>query len=260
MPTVILSQRFSTDSQEVWKAAVAAGWDAHRAIRFGVPMLDQSTPYCVYGELTFADIMARRCDLGLLDPPDDFLPELPFELLQRQVTLLPVYSLPLFTQRAFFKPANDKFFHRGVFERGTDVPVRHIEIDAPVIISEVVNFEWEFRAHCILGRVGTIAPYISPLQAGDTERRQAEEDARGFTQRVLDEHGHRLPSAVVLDVGKLDTGKWAVVEANQAYASGIYDGANMPIVLAAILGSAGPLADVREGDRQFLRPRIEVEL
>lgn len=257
MPTVILSQRGSADSNDIWRAALARKWGVHRAIRFAPPDASAEKPWCTFAEAGMADIIAARCGLGLLDPPDDFLPELPAELTQRMITCLPVAALSLFTKRAFFKPANDKFFHRGVFERGADVPVRYVDKRAPVIISEVVNFEWEFRLHCLDRQILTASNYQAPLGGTDIEEENALIEATEFGDAVLRGHGHRLPSSVVLDVGKLDTGAWAVVEANQVYSSGMYELTDMDAVLDCILRAAGPLDAVSEDDRAFLRPRIE---
>ncbi len=61
------------------------------------------------------------------------------------------------------------------------------------------------------------------------------------------------PSAVVLDVGRIEGRGWAVVEANQAHASGIYGDADVAPVLDCALRSAGPLSAVSDRDRPFLR-------
>jgi hypothetical protein len=61
---------------------------------------------------------------------------------------------------------------------------------------------------------------------------------------------------VVLDVGHIEERGWAVVEANQAYASGIYGEADVNAVLDVCRRSAGPMSNMLERDRRFLRPRI----
>lgn len=81
-PTVLLSQRFSTDSNEVWKAAVKRDWNIHRAIRY-MPPDPLPGQVFAFGEVNFCDIMADRAGLGLLDPPDDWLAKLPMEMLSR---------------------------------------------------------------------------------------------------------------------------------------------------------------------------------
>ncbi len=260
-PTFILSQRMSSDSQDVWGAVVKRGWNVHRAIRFRPP--EDAVLCCVYGELLVCDIMAARAGLSLLDPPDNFLPSLPKEFLKRDVVLTTVGGLHDFKDRAFFKPANDKVFTAGVYERGADVPVRYLDPSCPVLVSEVVAFATEFRCHVLDGSVVSMDHYRltgSPEEvAGDPD---AYEDrcrsaARDFAELVLKSWSHGLPSAVVLDVGCLEGRGMAVVEANQAYSSGLYGGVNDKI-LDVILRSSGPENLVSSRDTAFVRPRIEV--
>jgi hypothetical protein len=226
----------------------------HRAIRFQPPAVLPDVR-CVFGEILLCDIIASRADLGLLDPPDDFLPELPLEWLQRQVTMFPAHAVKLWQSRAFFKPANDKVFQRGVYERGADVPLRHVSQRCPVLISEVVNFDLEVRLYCLDGVVRTAAPYLMI----DEDEASARDAGAEFGQRFLDRFADRLPSGVVLDVGRIEGGKWCVIEANQAYASGIYQGADTQAVLDVVQRAAGPMGSVSEKDRKFLRERIVVE-
>jgi len=67
------------------------------------------------------------------------------------------------------------------------------------------------------------------------------------------EHGHELPSAIVLDVGLIEGSGWAVVEVNQCHASGIYGDTSVGGVLACCERSSGPIESVSERDRPFLR-------
>ncbi|MEW1587723.1 ATP-grasp domain-containing protein [Micromonospora vinacea] len=76
-------------------------------------------------------------------------------------------------------------------------------------------------------------------------------DALAFGTDLVAGFGHTLPSAVVVDVGLVD-GRWAVVEANAAWASGAYV-ADPDLVLDVVLRAAGPTASVTASDRQFIR-------
>lgn len=247
-PTVMLSQRFSTDSQAVWNAARKEGWDVHRAIRYLPPdPLPESV--CAFGEVSFCDIMADRAGLGLLDPPDSWLATLPEDLLKRDVASCDASRLHLWGKRAFFKPSNDKVFSAGVYERGSDVPTRYVDPSCPCYVSEVVAFDVEYRCHVLDGVIVRMAFYRM-VGADDEEMRP---DALLFAESVLGSHAHELPSAVVLDVGRIEERGWAVVEVNQVHASGIYGDADVTPVLQTILRSAGPLSAVSERDRKFLR-------
>jgi len=146
-PTIILSPRFSTDSDDFWRAAVAEGWNVHRAVRYAAP--EGAENACVYGEVAFCDMMAERMNLGLLEPANDWLGTLPPELLKRDIWCGTVADLDRVTSRSFVKPANDKVFSFGVYERGDDVPVKWVDPVCPIIVSEVVAFDIEVRLHLL---------------------------------------------------------------------------------------------------------------
>lgn len=250
-PTILLSQRFSQDSQAVWQAAVRRGWPVHRAIRFSVP---DPLPelVCAYGEVTFCDIMADRARLALLDVPDSWLALLPREFVKRDVwqcTKLTV-DAEKFNSRLFFKPANDKVFQCGVYERATDLHLKHIDDDCPILVSEVVEFNVEFRCWVLDGKVINCEYY---RLVGERDENAAREEAIDFAETVLAHQPEKLPSAVVLDVGIIEGRGWAVVEANQAYASGIYGDAPVDDLLNVILRAAGPQHLLLERDRPFVR-------
>jgi ATP-grasp domain, R2K clade family 3 len=252
VPTVLLSQRFSTDSQAVWNAANRAGWGIHRAIRY-LPPDPLPDRVCAYGEVSFCDIMADRAGLGLLDPPNDWLPRLPYDVVKRDIAFCQAGRLHLFGRRSFFKPSNDKVFSAGVYERGSDVPLKYVDPGCPCLVSEVVAFDVEYRCVVLDGLITRMEYYRMVGIADTTEEAVVQSEARAFAEAVVAGHSHELPSAVVVDVGRIEGRGWAVVEANQVHASGIYGEGDVTPVLDATLRSAGPMSAVSERDRPFLR-------
>lgn len=251
--TIILSPRFSSDSQDIWRAAVRKGWDIHRAICYKAP---ETTDCCVYGELITCDIMADRCGLALLDPPDFFLSELPYEYVKRDITCCTklVFNRVFrsdFKTKLFVKPANDKVFTYGIYYKKGDVPLQNIADDCPIIVSSVVDFETEVRLYCLDNKVLTLDHYRF---IGDRDEQNELNEAKQFGQEVLDKYGNMLPSAVVLDVGRISDGSdWAVIETNQAYSSGIYGTADCDAILDITYRAAGPSINVSENDKKFIR-------
>lgn len=246
-PTLVLSPRFSTDSDDFWRAAVKAGWDVHRAIRYRAP--EGVELPCVFGEIAFCDMMAERLDLGLLEPPEAWLGTLPEEMVKRELWCGTVADLGRVTSRSFVKPANDKVFSFGVYEKGSDVPTRYVDDICPIIVSEVVAFDIEVRLHLLDGEIVAASQYRL-VQANVTED-QAVEQAVAFIKPYL--KSLELPSSVVVDVGNIEGRGWAFIEANQTYASGVYYQASPLAILPALLRSSGPRALVRDSDKRFLR-------
>ncbi|MCO6003396.1 ATP-grasp domain-containing protein [Actinoallomurus purpureus] len=77
--------------------------------------------------------------------------------------------------------------------------------------------------------------------------------ALGFGAELVDNLAGGLPGAVVVDIGVLsDSGRFAVVEANEAWFSNSY-AADADRVLDVVLRAAGPGREVRDTDRRFVR-------
>ncbi len=160
--------------------------------------------------------------------------------------------------------------------------------DTPVLVSEVVRFDVEYRLFVLDGAVRTGSRYavdgelsVAPLggTAGKAPAGAAGEagpvgaagpageagpvgeaaEVLAFTRDVLaaSAAGAPLPSAAVVDVGRTENGRWAVVEANAAWASGGYAAAP-DAVLDVVLRSAGPADQLPTTDRPFLRDLPEV--
>lgn len=248
-PTVLLSPQGSTDSNDVWMACMKKGWESHRARRM---LLPDPVPevMCAYGKNYFCDIMADRAELALLDPPDAWLASLPREILGRKIRFCKAKDVSSYRGKGFFKPANDKVFEAGIFEHGTDVPLRYIDPECPCLVSEIVAFDIEVRGYCLDGDPVALQQY---RLYGDRSEEEAHEGARAFIKDVLRSEAARLPSSVVLDVGWIDGFGWAVVEANPLYSCGIYVGVAVDPILDCILRASGPKSLLLDRDRPFLR-------
>jgi hypothetical protein len=256
-PTLILSPRFSTDSNKVWKAAIDSGWNIHRAIRYQPP--ETNGPVCVYGERVCCEIMAENMNLGLLDPPDRFLTDLPEGFVNRHIEFTTVKALQYSKwTRKFVKPAcASKPFQAGIYEKGMDIIVtnKYIDFRCPVYVSEIVEFVAEVRLFILDGNIISSDQYNLIIEK---EPEEVEKEAKEYGYMLLDYlhmSNTRLPSAVVIDVGYIQDRGWSVIEANQAYSSGIYteDRYKIEKLLPLFLRASGRKENVSEADREFIR-------
>jgi len=247
-PTLILPPSYSSDSNNLRKVAEARGWNVHRAIRYQAPFT--AGPLAVHGPLAFCDIIAQQVGLRLLDPPDAWLANLPREYLLRDVWAGTVADLHKVKSKAFIKPANDKVFQYGTYEQGRDVPTRHIASTCPILVSEVVAWDIEVRLW-ILDRKVVASEFYRIV--GDHEPKVVLARAEAFGQGILDEPDYDLPSAVVIDVGHIEERGWAAVEANQAYACGIYGEENHSEILDVIRRSSDGFEVLQPEDAKYVR-------
>lgn len=236
MPTLILTPRFTDDAQALWRAAQRLGWNVERLHTWRIPdELKIISEPVLYVEGLFSDLIAGEFGISLSEPPLDWLPSLPIEYRKREVFLTTLASARTIKQPMFMKPPNDKSFPAGIYTGG-DLPLEFDEA-APVLVSEVISWEKEFRCFVLDRQVRTMSIY---LRNGILQREfdfTAEEveldDARAFAERLLLDHRVTLPRAAVIDVGVIQDRGWAVVEQNAAWGSGIY-GCNPSEVLEVI--------------------------
>jgi ATP-grasp domain, R2K clade family 2 len=129
---------------------------------------------------------------------------------------------------AFIKPADQKLFAAGVYGPGELIPgLDSLQPEDPLLISEVVHFEREYRFFVAGGAVRTgsiywLGDHVPQVEVGyEGEGDMFWDGARAFAQSVCAAHGW-LPASSVLDIGLLASGAWAVIEFNPVWASGVY--------------------------------------
>ena len=234
-PTLVLTDRRQDDDQRLWRAAVRRGWSVVR-VR-GIQITSWPTgPAAVYVEPLFAHAVADKLDLRLLDPVPGFLAGLPRRYVHRDIVLTTLSEARRGDRPRFVKPPNDKSFVARVYERGGDLP-DDLPGDTPVLSADVVAFDVEHRMFMLDGRVVASSPYRRFNELSERHEFFAPDDeaaaAQHFAESLVNDPAvEGLPTAVVLDVGRLqggpndaglsDDGRWAVVEANGAWGSGLY--------------------------------------
>lgn len=231
MPTLLLSQRYSQDSNALWRAAVAAGWELCRVHGLRLPEGFAADEPVLYGETLLGDAVAAPLDLALLEPSADLLPRLPESYRRRAVRLLPLAAAQHEPGPCFIKPVDEKCFPARVYASGAALDVADLDPELPVLVAEPVRFSIEYRVFVRERQVATLSPYIREGEiardaAGEWPAPPGEQDeAEAFARRLLADPEVALPPAVVVDVGRMigpdGSEGWAVVEANAAWASGL---------------------------------------
>jgi hypothetical protein len=84
---LVLTRRYSPDSNALWHAAIGAGWDVERLQTMRAPpeIVDREPVF--YGETLWADAVAEALGIELLEPSADWLPRLPDRYRHRRIRL-----------------------------------------------------------------------------------------------------------------------------------------------------------------------------
>jgi hypothetical protein len=266
MPTFILPPRITPDTDAMLAAAQAAGWEVLRLASWRVPIGLNGRDVVLYGEPLFADVVAPSLGIALLQAPFDWLPGLPEHYRRRQVTFTTLADAREYPQPAFIKPADDKCFPAQVYASGAELPDTDIlPDDTPVLISEVVSWQVEYRCFVAERAVVTCSPYWrhGALAQAEDDTWPAPPDEREavltFAHSLLDDPEVAVPPAFVLDVGLIADRGWAVVEANSAWGAGIY-GCDGALVLQVLRRAVVPQDRLPVDDLRWARTLPEIEM
>lgn len=253
--TLLLASRSLPAARQLEAVAVRQGWV--------VRALDEEGDVVVEGRRTFyggtdrAAEYATKYELCLIEPPLDLLARVPVELAARRVRFGTLAGLAEIAGPVFVKPADPvlKVFDAGVYRRVSEVRGRRpVPGGTAVLVSEVVEWTSEFRCFVCEGRVEAWSPYLSfgrPVwKAGSAGELPG--SLAAFCGRLGERMGGALPLAYVVDVGVMVDGRWAVVEFNPAWCSGVL-GADVEGVMRVVRRAAGWTKEAGERDRRWAR-------
>ncbi len=166
----------------------------------------------IYGNDTFALVLAQKLNLHLVSPDDDLLVRLPAEQIGRRIRIANLGDACNFTFPTFVKSVVPKQFRAGVYASWPQLESEcaGLSMNTPIYESEVVKFDAEVRGFIFEGRVQDAAVYEGSADSST---------AMEFLSIVA--RNDALPVTCVLDIGFVRDRGWVVVEANAAWGAGL---------------------------------------
>ncbi|WP_027341320.1 ATP-grasp domain-containing protein [Hamadaea tsunoensis] len=250
--TIVFPPRLTASAEAIRATAVQRGLATVQLSTFAVPA--GLTAEHLHAGPGFADAVAGKLDIALLEAPADWLARLPRALVRRRVEAVPISHAWQLRSPAFIKSPNDKNIKAMIYSDGTRLPGSDaVDADTVVLVSDLIDLSSEHRLFILDGQIHAASQYA---EGGRLHIAEAPADALAFGVELLAEVGASLPSAVVIDVGDTEDG-WAVIEPNAAWASGCYQAAPEQ-VLDVVLRAALPAGRVLDRDRPFVRNHVAV--
>jgi hypothetical protein len=166
----------------------------------------------IYGNDSFALVLAQKLGAHLVSPQDDLLIHLPPTLVRRRLRIVNLADAPSLIFPTFVKPVVPKQFRASIYRSRAELEqeCHGLASDTRIYESEVVIFKAEVRAFVLQGEVKDAALYEG---AGSLA-----EALQFLSQAAKDKS---LPQVCVLDVGYIPERGWAVIEANAAWGAGL---------------------------------------
>jgi hypothetical protein len=228
---LITQPRVGTSHNEIIALQTAAreeGWEVYSAPmgwRLPEEMIASGAKGVPYGSQTFCEVIAQQMGWTLKQNSFDWLAKLPQEFLKRRVDFMTLKEATQLHEPKFIKPADDKCFDAKVYQPGEFLPHESIVEDYPCLVSDIVKFDTEYRTFMNGLWVKTWSNYLFHGEINDPRfHHMIDEDCTHPIQVV---HDLMMKSSVpcepcVIDVGFIRGKGMAVIETNQAWASGIY--------------------------------------
>lgn len=254
---LILSPRYTPDSIKLRRAALASRWQVERLQNYRVTSTYKNINIALYGEALFTTIIAEQIEYTLLEAPADWLAQIPEQYLNRELQFTTLKQARSIKLPMFIKPAEGKSFQAQIYEVADDLPSPEAQPDdMPVYISEPVKWEIEFRCFVLERKIVTLSVYSRDGEFAEDENgkwlasKQEVDAAVKFIQLILEDQSVSMPPAFVLDIGKIAKRSWAVIEANPAWAAGIY-GCDPIAILPVLQRSCIATDNLVEKDKQW---------
>lgn len=232
---LITQPRVGTSHNEILALQIAAremGWEvlsAPSGWRLDEELTKRGLTGVPYGSQTFGEVIAQQMGWELKLNSFDWLARVPQKFLKRQVDFMTLGEAKKLQTTKFIKPADDKVFQAKVYVPGDLVTPDVVTDDTPTLVSDIVQFDLEYR--CFVdsnGRVQTWSNYIFFDHIADPRMWKMVPDddmpmwlfvEKAVTLMAL--NGTPTEPSVV-DVGYIHGKGWAIIESNQAWASGLY--------------------------------------
>ena len=228
---LITQPRAGTSHHEILALQIAArerGWDilpAPDGWRLDDDLINTGVVGVPYGSQIFCEVIAQQMNWKLKQNSFDWLANLPHRFLKRRVDFMTLGEAKKITERKFIKPADDKCFDAKVYEVGSFRPPEVIPNDYPVLVSEPVQFDIEYRTFVDGFAVKTWSNYLFHGDVNDPRFRHMVDKDQPYPDHFVFElmtNSHVPYAPCVIDVGIIHGKGMAVIETNPVWASGIY--------------------------------------
>jgi hypothetical protein len=233
---LITQPRVGTSHNEILALQVAAreeGWDvlsAPSGWRLDEELTKSKVWGVPYGSQTFCEVIAQQMGWTLKQNSFDWLAKLHPYFLKRKVEFMTLGEAKKIQETKFIKPADDKVFQAKVYAPGELIVPEVVSDDTPTLVSDIVEFDLEYRTFTDGKKVLTWSNYVCYDHIADPMFWDMVPHGDRFPHEFVNDLLHEIryhdwgvttqPS--VIDVGRIKGKGWAIIETNQAWASGLY--------------------------------------
>lgn len=242
---LITTPNVNPEVKNLINIAQALGWAVYND-SWKIPERIKGETGAIYGEWLFCETVASQMNWTLKRNPLNWLATLPNEYTNRNVMFSNLKEAKKLTTEKFIKPADAKVFQAKIYSSGEELN-KTLDDGTPVLISDVMKFTSEYR--CIVKNREVISSccYWYRTRQMENMSQPAEFNLSknynnnyfevvSFVNNMLKDEKVRCTDSFVVDVGRFDKDKYAIIGDKQTYNSNLY-GCDAVAMLDAIKAS-----------------------
>lgn len=222
---LLLPEKSDPERDAVAEAWKAQGGEVRYIAKFWQKPSIGSSRISIYGNDTFALVLAQVLGKQLLMPQDEVIASVSDKWTKRTVSISDTQKITQLNFPIFAKPVQPKLFKAAVYQSEDDLNKAIQGLENPLIIcSEVVNIDKEIRVFVLNNELMDLAYYEGQ---GDLIPPKA------FVQDFLQQNSLDLPCTYVVDLGFNAEIGWFIIEFNAVWGAGL-NGCSPAKVLSCI--------------------------
>ena len=212
---LLIPQKSDEERNSVLKTWIDLGGQGHRLDKFWEkPPELENKKIAVYGNDTFALVIAQIFNLKLISPDDSLIARLDKKWTKRFIQEKQISDVTEKEFPNFIKPVTPKQFAAKVFRTVEEFEkeTKGLSVSEKVLISEIVSVEAEARAFILNRSVLDVAIYEGQADV---------QSAREFLTNFLKDPTVALPKTCVIDIGNNSQLGWYIIEFNSSWGAGL---------------------------------------
>jgi hypothetical protein len=215
-PILLIPEKTDIEFEQVFATWTGNGGQIRRLGKYWIRDEELSDRrIAIYGNQTFAFVLAQIYGVELLSPDDTLIARLDLKWTRRNIQLKSIGELTKDAFPVFIKPVIPKIFIAGVFETldvFTDI-VQGLSTDEQILVSSIVRpIQAEARAFLMNGEIKDLALYEGFAEL---------EEGRMFLAGFMNSNWDQLPNVVVVDIAYSEQTGWFVLEFNACWGAGL---------------------------------------
>lgn len=213
---LLIPEKTDIEFEQVFKTWIDNGGEIKRLGKYWIK--DESLKeqnIAIYGNQTFALVLAQIYNLKLISPDDKNIERLNTKWTKREIKIKRIADISKNNFPIFIKPVVPKSFIASIFQCMADFEeaTKGLEKTEELLTSTIINdIKAEARGYIKNGFVKDIALY-----EGNADIKQGEL----FLQNFVDNNLEILPDVVVTDIAYSESLGWFILEFNACWGAGL---------------------------------------